>query len=142
GKGGEFLQPKEITLLANLLADIPQNSSVFNPFAGLASFALNLDPSINYSGQEINKKTWAIGALRLLAYNRTAGSYDLKDSFSEWPEEEKFDLVISSPPMGMKLNKKIEVQSSGYGTAEEFFIGKGLGNLNTGGKLISVISNG
>jgi type I restriction enzyme M protein len=38
--GGEFIQPLELTRFICALADLPKESKVFNPFAGLASFGV------------------------------------------------------------------------------------------------------
>ena len=67
---GEFIQPVEITRFICALAELPEKASVFNPFAGLASFGVYFDQGQDYFGQELNLKTWVLGALRILAYKR------------------------------------------------------------------------
>jgi len=47
---------------------LPSGAKVYNPFAGLASFGVFLDGGQHYFGQEYNSTTWAIGYLRILAY--------------------------------------------------------------------------
>ena len=61
--GGGSMQPLELTRFICNLADLPKNSKVFNPFAGLASFGVYLDESQDYFGKELNDKNWALGVL-------------------------------------------------------------------------------
>lgn len=142
-KSGEFLQPKELTDFLLSFSKLPQGGSVFNPFAGLASFAINLDHEDNYLGQEINHKTWALGLLRILAYNRHSTiTFNQTDTINNWPENDLFDLIISNPPLGMRLNSTDKAKTLKYNSAEEFVIGKGLENIKEDGKIISIVSNG
>jgi len=138
--GGMFLQPLEITRLIYGLADIPEKSKVFNPFAGLASFGVFLEPGQDYFGQEINRLTWAMGALRLMAYDRPVNSHFVcNDSIDHWPKNEKFDLVVANPPYGMRLNQRYRGIDRGIRTIEHFLVEKGINSLNTSGKLIALL---
>lgn len=145
-QGGEFIQPKELSRLVCKLADLEPKSKVFNPFAGLASFGVFLDVSQNYFGQEINYTTWAIGALRMLAYERQVESkYVKEDSILYWPVyDKKFDLIVSNPPFGLRLGNNYKGQGlySEYRTAEQLLIEKGIESLNYKGKLIAILPNG
>lgn len=142
--GGEFIQPIEITRFICALADLPEKSKVFNPFAGLASFGVFLDQGQNYFGQEVNQKTWALGALRIMAYERPGTShYVCDDSILNWPkEDEKFDLVVANPPYGMRLNKQYGEVEPGIRTVEQFLIKKGVNSLKNNGKLIALLPQG
>ena len=86
--------------------EIKKDARVFNPFAGLAAFGVAFSDDFFYYGQEFNKKTWALGTLRLLAYNRYQNSkFNCEDSLSEWPSDsEKFDLIFSNPPFSMRIS--------------------------------------
>lgn len=141
---GEFIQPVELTRFMCGLADLKKNAKVFNPFAGLASFGVYLDQDLNYYGQEQNEKTWAIGALRLMAYQRLAFSrYDKDDSILHWPSEsEKFDLIISSPPFGMRLGHHSLEYELNIRTSEQFLLEKGVHSLKEDGKLIALLPQG
>jgi len=152
------IQPEEVTSFVNDLAQLGANSKVYNPFAGLASYSLNLELNTIYYGQELMGNTWALGMLRLLAHNDSSeiyysvngtikafqGSkvYDCDDSIDFWPKEEKFDLVVATPPFRMKLPNflKSEVTGEPFGFIENFIIEKGLNSLKTGGQLITVFS--
>jgi len=142
--GGEFIQPIEITRFICALADLPEKSKIFNPFAGLASFGVFLDQGQNYFGQEVNQKTWALGALRIMAYERPRTShYVCDDSILHWPkEDEKFDLVVANPPYGMRLYQQYREVEPNIRTVEQFLIEKGVNSLNNKGKLIALLPQG
>lgn len=142
--GGEFMQPIELTRLVYNLAELPTNASVFNPFAGVASFGVMLDNGQAYFGQELNYATWAVGTLRILAYERSAFSKYVKDdSILHWPnEDQKFDLVVSNPPYGLKLNNNYREIFPEYRTAEQLLIERGISSLTKEGKLIAILPNG
>lgn len=142
--GGEFIQPIELSRLVCNLADLESKSTVFNPFAGVASFGVFLDEGQSYFGQEINYTTWAIGALRLLAYERPGESKYVKgDSILHWPaDNQKFDLVVSNPPYGLRLGYNYREVYPQYRTAEQLLIEKGISSLTHKGKLIAILPNG
>lgn len=141
---GEFLLPNEISKFVIEIADIPSRASVFNPFAGLASFATHLNSNQRYYGQEIVNSTWALGMLRLMRLNKhTQIKYRVEDSIRNWPESEDFDLVISNPPFNYKIDPYI---AHNFGrkkmTAETYVIHRGLESINFDGKVACVISQG
>ncbi|MFN6377977.1 MAG: N-6 DNA methylase [Flavobacteriales bacterium] len=142
--GGEFIQPIELTRFICGLAELKSNSKVYNPFAGLASFGVFLDHGHNYFGQESNQKTWALGALRLMAYQRPGASiYVSEDSINQWPNSsEKFDLIVSNPPYGMRLGSQYREIEPEFRTTEQFLLEKGVQSLSDKGKLISVLPQG
>jgi len=140
--GSEFIQPVELTRFISTLAELKTNSKVFNPFAGSASFGVYLNHDCDFLGQELNKKTWALGAMRIMAHKRSGNSrYVCDDSISNWPATtEKFDLIVANPPFGMRLdrhNRGIEIR-----TVEHYLLKKGLQSLNENGKLIAILPQG
>ncbi len=158
---GESLLPIEISRFICALVELPENAKIYNPFAGLASFGIFLNNGENYLGQEINKTTWALGLLRILANQRVGISkFIIGDSISDWnpikkyksnnpvdilkypSENEKFDLIVSSPPFGMKLSYPVTGKFGPIRNAEHFLIEKGLEDLKEHGKLVTLISNG
>jgi len=141
---GEFIQPLELTRFMCGLADLKSNAKVFNPFAGLASFAVHNNQDHNYLGQEISHKTWALGALRMMAYEKLNSSrYVCDDSISHWPtQSEKFDVILSSPPLGMRLGHQYRDIEPDFRTIEQFLIEKGVQSLKENGKLITLLPQG
>lgn len=141
---GEFIQPVEITRFICDLADLKKNAKVLNPFAGLASFGVYLARDQNYFGQELDQKIWALGALRLMAYERYVDSkYVCDDSISHWPyESEKFDLIVSNPPFGMRLGHYHRDIEPNIRTIEHYLIEKGIHSLKQDGKLIALLPQG
>ncbi|MGJ1238130.1 MULTISPECIES: N-6 DNA methylase [Sphingobacterium] len=138
---GEFIQPLELTRFMCGLANLKTNMKVFNPFAGLASFSIFLNQSQEYFGQELNKKTWALGALRMMAYEKLNSSrYVCDDSISNWPiQSEKFDVIFSNPPFGLKLGHQYRDIEPSFRTIEQFLIEKGIQSLKQNGKLIALL---
>ena len=89
---------------------LKNGNKVYNPFAGACSFGVHFNNTISYEGQEIDKKVWTIGVLRLLAYNKFSSSnYNNQDSIFNWNHnDKKFDLIVSNPPFNLKLGTEIE----------------------------------
>jgi len=139
---GEFILPYEIRRLMWGLSQLGENASVYNPFAGIGSFGVFMDSGQNYIGQEINSRIWALGTLRLMAYQRFENaSFSLGDSINNWlGEPNSFDLVIANPPFGVRIPKHLHYEIGHFSTFEHFFIKKGLESINETGKVIAMVS--
>lgn len=137
---GEFIQPLEISRFIMNLADLPDNATVYNPFAGLASFGTFLNKRQRYYGQEINPRTWALGKLRLMAYELDDSNFSLDDSIEHWNNFSEFDLIVSTPPFGMKIPNHLS-NENGL-TLERYIIERSLNRLPKNGQLICVVSQG
>jgi len=147
-----FALPPEISGFINHMAKsyMPgtEYDFVFNPFAGLGS----LSPIANgcyYEGQEIHPATWALGKLRLKwkFMSENSPSYMLKDSIKDWsiPDPENmYDIVISNPPFGMKVNSFYlgQNRTSKKISAEEYVIERGLDSIRENGSVLCVASVG
>jgi type I restriction enzyme M protein len=94
-KDGNYLQPSEVTSLLVEMAGIPKDVTVYNPFAGLCSYAVAF-PDNHVQGEEIDPVTWAIAQIRLFAYHISA-DIRLADSFETLQSEGKFDVIVSTP---------------------------------------------
>lgn len=147
----EYEQPQEITKLVSRLCNASENLTVYNPFSGLASYAVELGLKNHYYGQEINSRTWAIAVLRLLAHRINIDNFEHVDSVSNWKgktishfhKNPAFDLIIATPPFGCKVNSS-EMWDRPYNkkyTLEELLILRGIEGLKSNGKLIGVFSN-
>lgn len=141
----EIIQPTELTRFMYSLVNPPIEAKVFNPFAGIASFGVYPNPGFEYYGQELNKKIWVLGALRLMAYKKPIiSSYFLEDSILQWPSySRKFDLIIACPPNRLDLKAyRLEGKFiNSYRSAEQFIIEKSLENLTPAGKLVTLVSD-
>ena len=141
----ESLIPKEICHLMLKIASVPKSAIVYNPFAGMGSFAVFMEGAQGYFGEEKNKQTWAIGTLRLLAYDiKNSTNYKAGDSIQEWPEhlQSKPDLLISAPPFGLPPRDFVSSSQTGVRSIEHFLIENGLNLLSDKGKLIILIPQG
>ena len=142
----ECIQPKELTKL--ILTKYHFGGSIYNPFAGVASYAVQLHTPCGennydfyvknsigdyYYAEEIDELTWAIGKLRLMALYSDSINYNLGDS-SEW-REGVADNVISTPPFGLKItNEKGEQEF-----ADHFVVRRGMDMVVDGGLVACVV---
>jgi type I restriction enzyme M protein len=135
---GESLLPKEISRFMINLANSTPHSSIYNPFAGPASLAVVSTSENHYVGQEINIKDQIIGLIRLIISNSIdSKTLILGDSIANWnPTDEKFDLIVASPPFGARLPFEISGNWGAIRNFENFTIEKGLESLKQDGKLI------
>lgn len=143
-QGGMNLLPKEVSELVSKLVKLPEGANVYNPFAGLASFGVFFNNDVNYFGQELEQKTWALGILRLFAYNRiNTSNFVCEDSIEKWnPLNKKYDLVIANPPFGVSYGSSYSYDDEYFRTYEQFFVKRGIQALNEKGKLIAIVSKG
>jgi len=139
---GQFILPTEISKLVMSLANLSENASVFNPFAGFASFGIGLTENQFYIGQELDKMTWALAQLRLNAFSTIDFNFELVNSLLNWPKNQKFDAVITSPPFRMRIGEHNGVSNSPYREVEQFLLNEGPELLNPNGKLLCIVPNG
>lgn len=143
-KAGSFLLPSDLSSFLSELVDISSFNKIFNPFAGLVSFGLAASVDAQYLAQERNWYAIDCAVLRAAAHNRLKNDFFKiipADSFIDWPMGQEFDLIISSPPFGVKLKEyNLEIQK--YRTAENFLIKKGLKNLSANGQIVVLVSAG
>jgi type I restriction enzyme M protein len=163
---GESILPMELSRFVSSLAVLTKVDNnvkggynfhnVYNPFAGLASFELDLEKgTVLYYGQELNHTIWLIGILRLMAYDRSPFLYEEENSLEKWrysldiensnlnsakSKFLKFDLVISNPPFAMSLPIQVAGKFGNIRSYEHFLIEKGIESLNDTGQLIAVLS--
>ena len=92
------VQPKELTQLVCTLIKEKGCRSVFNPFAGVASYTDFLKNE-DYYCQDNNPIYRMIGRIRLDANHKDASRYDLGDSASEWNDHNS-DCIVATFPHG------------------------------------------
>lgn len=140
-RGGEFIQPKQLTEVINSYIGSTDGLKIYNPFAGVTSFIKDYKQSSNVYAQELNKKRWAIGQLRLMVHQCQA-DYRCEDSLSNWQTNQKFDLIISNPPFGLPLNEYNKHQFPEFRKVEDFLIGMSVNSLAKDGRSITVLPMG
>lgn len=96
---GIYNQPSELTQLARYL--IGDNvRKVYDPFAGIASFALAIPKGARYVGEEINPLVAAIGNLRIMA-NDIEGEVRYESSVND--KDFDSDIIVSTPPFHLRI---------------------------------------
>lgn len=132
------LQPKEITSFVATLINKEDYQSVYNPYAGVASYEIALNKSHFYLGQELDSRVWAIGKLRLFVHNKISENVEFRNEtsfLSEINADNKYDLIISSPPFGRVPGHRSE-------TFEYSLIEKGLEQLSSTGRMLVITTLG
>lgn len=144
---GEFTQPMELSHFIAQISGYDGNGSLYNPFAGTASYCTTMGGSGRVVGQEVNKSTWAIGVLRMLAYGMDASSLYCEDSLLMWrgngtsvTNPERFDCIVATPPFGMRVNNSYH--NNGYSSVEDIFINNCLNSISSYGTAIGVFPMG
>ena len=143
---GEFLLPNEITSLMMGIIDIPKGAKVFNPFAGLASFATHLNNVESYYGQEINS-TWVLGKLNLLRLDKSRAAsieYRVENPIENWPETIDFDIIVSKPPFNKWRDVKIPSKLGAYtlNNSYAYTIDKSISSISENGQVVIVVPEG
>jgi type I restriction enzyme M protein len=142
--------PQEVLSFINEIFELPQSSSVYNPFSRVGSFGIQLQDGVNYFGQEGNEVSWGISWLRLFSYGKIFDNgriYGIEvkqeDPIRSWNSKgESYDLIISNPPFGLRVDPFKIGEHGKSRTCEHFVIENGLKCLKPGGKLIAVVSQG
>lgn len=137
GFGHEFLslQPQGLTETVAAICDY-KGGTIYNPFAGVASYGKFFKAGQNYYGEEIEPDVWCLGLIRLLMSGEDAYSDNYVTGDSLLPRNEQFDYIVCTPPYG----------PIGRGTREEFaerLLNNALydaGNLTENGTFIFVVN--
>lgn len=140
-----WMQPKELT---KLVLTKWKGGSIYNPFAGIGSYAVQLhmpcgesdydfyfDRGVgnHYYAEEIDEFSWAIGKLRLMAQYSDSENYNLGDS-SKW-RGGVANNVISTPPFGLKITNEDGKQEF----ADHFVVRRGMDMVADGGLVACVV---
>lgn len=125
-----FIQPQEVTDFMRSLVSCPQDTIVYNPFAGANSYAIALPNPV--VGEERIAETWALGQIRLFAAGATSRTnIKLGDSFATMSDDKKYKAIITSPAYLMEKGQRIgDIVSHLYDKLEE------------GGTLVCLVSSG
>ena len=103
----EYTQPKELTELVDRLLGANQGS-LYNPYAGMCSYASAIRSNVKYHGQEVSGACF-IGKLRCLISGKENFEIECGDeSWDRWLGDfAQFDYIVSTPPFGLKLDEKV-----------------------------------
>lgn len=143
GRGIEmFYQPKELTYLVSELLKEKSIQSLYNPFAGSASYQL-IEKGLKCYSQEINKDTWLIGKIRLFL-NDIPNYFEHTDSIQNWAGDSKsFDAIVATPPLGLRLVNNSSTSDNNlrfkHKQLESWFIEKSINSISQDGIVISVV---
>lgn len=77
------------------------NISVFNPFAGIGSFALSLNDGCEYYGQELNRHVWAIGFMRLFIRRKISSTQLICGDSLAIKLSKTFNSAVFFPPVDL-----------------------------------------
>jgi hypothetical protein len=114
GKDAQFITPTEVVdFLFNLVSNLSGVKSFYDPFAGSGSntreawirFGLSAEKQIRIIGREINNSVVALADL-LNSASKSHVTTELGNSFLL--PSVKADLVVTVPPLGMRLNENLE----------------------------------
>lgn len=98
---GEFMQPASVTSLVGKIVNEMHPQRIYNPFAGLCSYAFISD--CEYFGQEKDVDTSLLARVRLDAHGKNPDLLRWEDSLNYWYNISA-DCLVSTPPFGIKLN--------------------------------------
>lgn len=107
--GGEFYTPRDVNLLVKILGLSYQPKSICDPFAGAGNtafpFANTGIEKVRIDTQEINRDAYF-----KLVISRVIRKIEGRDYFGDslsqpLYQENKYDLIVSFPPFGMKIPK-------------------------------------
>ncbi len=107
--GGEFYTPRDINHLVTVIGLSYQPKSICDPFAGAGNTAFSFSDigseKVRIDTQEINKDAYFKLMISRIVRNIEGRDY-FGDSLSQPVyQENKYDLIVSFPPFGMKIPK-------------------------------------
>ena len=117
---GEFMQPASVTSLVGKIVNEMHPQRIYNPFAGLCSYAFISD--CEYYGQEKDVDTSLLARVRLDAHGKNPDLLRWEDSLHYWYNISA-DCLVSTPPFGIKLNGAYHSHDYHlYRSVEEFLL--------------------
>jgi type I restriction enzyme M protein len=139
-RGLQFI-PKDLIKIASNLVNLNPGSKVFNPFSGLGDFGIIYNDEIEYYGKEINHTTWVISSLRYFVHGINGTHHNAWGNvITQW-QEGIFDLIISCPPIGAKINEPNIQEKYISQNIESYVIERSLDSMHSEGKGVFIISN-
>lgn len=114
-KHDQFSQPIE---LSDLVIDIldARGGKLYNPYAGICSYAYNLSPLIAFFGQELNYQAYEYSMLNMLIRGKHHYSCVIGDSVRDWLGKDDFNYIVSTPPFNIRCDGNCKTSD------EDFFV--------------------
>lgn len=145
---GEFTQPLELTKFVAAISGYDGKGTLYNPFAGSASYCTELAGSGRFVAQEINQTAWAIGVLRLMSCGMDPSSYYNEDSLTQWrglsgndDMAQKYDCIVATPPLGLRVRDLNTPWAFGnFSLGEDVYIWNCLASVAVSGIALGVFS--
>lgn len=147
---GLYTQPKALTKFVAAISGYDGSGTLYNPFAGSASYCVELAGSGRFVAQEKDQAAWAIGVLRLLAHGMNPSTFYCEDSILEWrglsgsnAVTEVFDCIVATPPFSMRVGDLPTPWAFGNFTlGEDIYIWNALASIAISGIAIGVFAPG
>jgi type I restriction enzyme M protein len=145
---GLYSQPEALTKFVAAVSGYDGNGTLYNPFAGSATYCTELAGPGRFVAQEKDQSAWAIGVLRLLAHGMNPSTYYCEDSILEWrglsgsdEVSEMFDCIVATPPFNMKVGNLPTPWAFGdFTLGEDIFIWNALASIAISGIAIGVFA--
>lgn len=151
-RAGEFIQPVEVTKLVTALSGYEGYGSIYNPYAGSGSYAIEMHPTDNFFGEEISRTAWAIAVMRMMTHGLDSNAIRHGDSIEEWQgvdnfnvDGKRFDYIVSTPPFSMIIRHSSQEGVDPFRSfrrAEDDFLYRGSLSLKPNGTLVGVFPTG
>lgn len=106
---GQCSQPTEFAELASALVNT-NGKTIFNPFSGLMSFATSMNEYASFTGVERDTIIADISTFRMYLADIQDKVNCFKGDVCDWTEG-NYDVLISTPPLGVSINIKKENRS-------------------------------
>ncbi len=104
GKGtvnySDYLLSESLSKLVVSLVNSKNIKTIYNPFAGLGSYAIGFKGL--YNGQESNEQVRLLALLRMDAFDNNYALIERVDSILNWDVQDA-ECVVSTPPFGVRI---------------------------------------
>ena len=90
-------------LIMHNLLHVSENTTVYLPFAGIASF-VDVCPNATYIGEELDETIWALGKIRAFFMQQANVHIACANSLEA---QDKYDTIVAMPPFGMRRDTSI-----------------------------------
>lgn len=146
---GLYSQPEALSKFVAAISGYDGKGSLYNPFAGTATYCTEMAGTGRYVAQELDPTVWAIGSLRLLAHGMNPSTYYCEDSIRQWrglsgfdDVAEHFDCIVATPPFSMRVRDyNLPWAYGNFTLGEDIYIWNCLASVAVSGIAIGVFSH-